>query len=704
MSAKTLAMVANFHRERRLGLKTAAFIRAVQAHLRGRGIQLNIEFVLDRPDEPTHRYIDEAAKTMDEARVHVVDFGNLGLSRTYGVGAARGDVVCFVDGDDFFSMNWFEDAFDYLSAGPRREIAHTQYMVGFDQDEFIRETMDSGHPSFDPLSLAVDWYWSANLAVQARLFAAVPIQPYDHAGGFGSEDWHWACDCLAAGIRRIPLPNTSYFYRVKPERFSLGRVGDVIHMPTALFTPAGAPSPPKAPSDLPIPTTPLSAEFFAQAREVERFELGISYLRSVEVGGQAVRHFSPYTPSIVGSVIREVLASGFGEGSTIVFADHQRLAGGLATAGALCTALTGPPAMPRLYIVDGAGCERHSRADGYVVALAELKAAGLYEAQVDRLIARFLLQSSDLTLLNLLSPRLRSRALAYNRATRGSVRRWLNIVMEYGFDALSQAYDELEAHEAAGIESQAIGLFRKTVREAAEVRGAMLLYDETLEHDYVSGALGSRIVSPMTDVNGNGRPDGRASSAEARTFRITPAVLAETGSDAARAMTLTVTDSLRGISEREEECIFALGGSFFGADFGQRGGPRAPGLRIPTLTVIRTEGQSTIYLRHPLDRFNAELQSGWFSADIGAAGAIGVDCVSLRDVLHEFPEFFPFPVLIDLCLQRARGAGHPCVAAFAPTAILELTVEDLDLLDKAVLARALSGRSVRGALGAGWAR
>jgi len=151
---------------------SAAFIRAVHAHLRGRGIQLNVEFVLDRPDEPTHQYIDQAAKAIDDARVHVVDFGNLGISRTHGVKAARGDVVCFVDGDDFFSLNWFEDAFDYLSGHPRREIAHTQYMVGFDQDEFIRETMDSGDPSFDPLSLAVDWYWSANLAIQTQLFAA----------------------------------------------------------------------------------------------------------------------------------------------------------------------------------------------------------------------------------------------------------------------------------------------------------------------------------------------------------------------------------------------------------------------------------------------------------------------------------------------------------------------------------------------------
>ena len=591
MSMKTLALVANFHRERRMGRKTAAFIGAAHAHLHGRGIQLNVEFVLDRPDEPTQQHIEQAAKTIGDARIHVVDFGNLGISRTYGVYAARADVVCFTDGDDFFSMNWFEGALDYLSSGPRQEILHTQYMVGFDQEQFIRETMDSDHPSFDPLSLAVDWYWSANLAIQASVFAAVPIQPYDHAGGFGSEDWHWTCNCLAAGIRRTPLPNTSYFYRVKPERFALGRVADVIHMQSSLFTREGAPPPPRQPSDLPIETSSLSAEFFAQAREVETFDLGVSYLRSVEVGGQAVRHFSPHTPPIVGSVLRDVLASGFGEGSIVVFADNQRLAGGLRTAEALCTALTGAPAAPRLYIIDGEGCERQSRPDGYVVGLAELRAAGLYEDQIDRLIARFILQSGGVTVLNLLSPRHRSRALAFSRATRGSVRRWLNVVMEYGFDVFSQVYDELAAYEAAGIESQTIGIFRKTVREVAEARGAILDYDEALESDYVSGALGSRTVTPRADPAINASRNARLSPAESRTFRITPEVLAELGTGDATDVMVSVTDSLRTLANREEECIFAVGEGFLGTDFGEGGQARAPGLRIPAMTIIHQEGQ-----------------------------------------------------------------------------------------------------------------
>jgi|GEM_PF-4052616 len=690
MRMKSLALVANFHRERRIGRKTAAFIGAVHARLLGQGIRLNVEFVLDCADELTHRLVEGAAVSIDGARLHVVDFGNLGKSRTHGVHAARSDVVCFTDGDDFFSFNWFEAAFEYLSKETSQEIVHTQYMIGFDKDKFIRETMDSDHQSFDPLSLAVDWYWSANLAMQTKVFAAVPILPYDHAGGFGSEDWHWACNSLAAGIRRRPLPNTSYFYRVKPGRFALGRVPDVIHMRSPLFTREGAPPPPRAPSERPAATHPLSPVFFSQAREIETFDLGTSYLRAVEVGALPVRRFSPHTPPIVGSVMREVLASGFGDRSTVVFADVERLAGGLKTARDLCSALFHPPGAPRLYIVDGEGCEHHVSADGCVVSVGELKGAGLNEDQIERLIARFLIQQSNLTVLNLLSPRARSKALAFNRATRGGVQLWLNVVMEYGFDALSQSYDELDAYAKAGIESRNIGLFQKTVREAARVRGAALLYRAELELDYVSGALGRRMVSPPVEGEVGLAGRGSLSAAEPRTYRITSSSHVEAGRPDSRGLVLRVTDWLRTLAATEEECIFAFGGCFLGANLGESGQARAPGLRIPALTVIDQVGQPTLYLRHPVERFDSELQTGRFPADIGAVGAIGIDCRSLREMLLQCPESLSLTALLQACLRRAWDGGGACISTFGPTSIVAVSEEDLGLIDKSLLARTLA--------------
>jgi hypothetical protein len=694
MSRKCLALVANFHRERRIGRKSANFIARVQAHLQGRGIQLNVEFVLDRPDEITHRQIDEAAKAIDGARLHVVDLGNLGASRTHGVKAARGDVICFMDGDDYFSMNWFEVALDYLSQGPRKEVAHTQYMVGFDQDEFIRETRESGDPAFDPLALAVDWYWSANLAIQAEVFAQAPIQPYDHAGGFGSEDWDWACNTLAAGIARVSLPNTSYFYRVKPQRFALGRVGDVIHMASPLFSRAGLPPPPRSTTD-PLPLGPLSPAFYAQAREIEAMEVGLSYLRSVEAGGHSIRHFKPHTPPIVGAVLREVLKAGFGDGSVIVFADRQRLAGGLETASALCDALIGPSAAPRLYIVDGDEESHHARIDGYVLSLDELRSAKLYHAHIERLVARFFIQARDLTVLNLLSPRTRSTALAYCRATRRSVGRWINVVMEYGFDALSQVYDELDQFRAAGIESESIAVFQKTVREAWRTRGLVLAHDPALEADYVARALGSRHAEPRPDgALTDPLPAPLASPAEARAFRLTAESLA--GAGEAGGEMLRVSDSLRALAEGAQECILVSGRAFLGLEFPPGDVARPPGLRIPAMTVIDQGSEPTLYVRHPVDRFNDDLARGRFPIDLAGVGAIGVDCRSLRDGLRRFPDRLPLSVLIETSVRHAREEGERRVDLFTARCVVSATPEDLDAIDKAALARSVAGRLAPG--------
>jgi hypothetical protein len=683
---RTLAMVANFHRERRIGRKTAAFIGAVHAHLRSRNVQLNVEFVLDRPDETTLAQIEAAAASIEAARLHLVDFGDLGAARTHGVAAARGDVVCFVDGDDFFSMDWFERALDHFPAGRRDEVLHTQYMVGFGDEQFVRETMESSHPAFDPLSLAVDWYWSANLAVQAEVFAATPIRPYDHARGFGSEDWLWACDTLAAGIRRVSLPGATYYYRVKPRRLSLGRVGGVIHMASPLFAPGTLAPPPGRPSADAIPVEPLAPGFFERARRIEAFEVGLSYLRAVEAGARPVRHFTPHTPPLVGSVVREVMGSGFGDGSTIVFADRQRLAGGLAAAAAMTSTLTGAGGPARLYIIDGEGQARGPRADGFVLSVAELKGAGLFDVQIDRLVARFMIQFKDLTVVNLLSPRNRSAALAFSRATRGGVKRWINVVGEYGFDALSQAYDELDRFAAAGVPSENIAVFEKTAREAWRARGLTLRHDAALEGDHVSGALGSRRLDPGPWLAPAG-PPVLISPAEARAFRLPiPDRAAGPGSERAVA----VTDALRALARREAECIFVCGQAFLGLDFADRQAPRPPGLRIPALTVIEEAGGPSLYVRHALDFYESELRAGRFPPDLAAAGAIGVDRASLREVLERFPESFSFSTLIAASVRRAIEAGEACVGLFAPASIVSLAAADLEALDGAALARGLA--------------
>ncbi len=683
MTRRSLALVANFHKERRIGRKTASFLGQAQARLRHRGVDFYIEFVLDRPDELTIEQIETAARGIPGSRVHHVDFGNLGSSRTFGVQVARANVVCFTDGDDFFSFNWFEGALDFFSGGRRGVVLHTQYVVGFDNKRYIRETTQSTDPWFDPLSLAAQWYWSANLAIEADVFASVPIQPYDHARGFGSEDWHWTCNGLAEGIERVALPNTSYFYRVKPERFALGRVGDVIAMASPLFEPGRLP--PRTPGFVAEPpkVVPPPEAFFAQAREVEPYEVGLSYLRAVEVGAETIPHFRPHTPPLVGTVYRDALANGFGQGSAIIFADSQRLPGGLEMASSLCTAVSGASETGRLYIIDGSRDACHARADGYVIQLGDLRAARLYDDSIDRLIARFLIQNSDLTVLNIVSPRNGSRALAFSRATRGSVRRWVNLILEYGFDALSQTYEELDMFVEAGIAAENIAVFEKTAVEARRVKDVGLAYSPGLEAAFVSGDL--RSIAPATTPWR--KPDERARARPpAETLVLRVGMVQPAGGDEGEAIAgwLRLDEAQREMAREADEIIIVGGGTFLGETVGS-GASGRPGIRIPSLTIVRPGEPPAYYFRPQAESMNEALRQGRVPADLAYVGAIGIAGETFGEMLETCGERMSIAALVALAICRAREAGQTIVTCFGETDVVSASAEDLQWLGGARL-------------------
>ena len=206
MIGKRASLVVNFHREQRIGFKTIRFVQAVVERLRQSEIILNCCFVLDRPDSLTRSGIRRWADALAGSEVLEVDFGNLGAARSAGIAHTNEDIVFFLDGDDFVTFNWFARALRFFAeAGAEgdRLIAHTQYFVGFDREQFVRLGLDSRDGRFDPLALATDWYFCNNLACHRSVFDAVPIEPYDHAGGFGAEDWHWSCETIVSFYRRM---------------------------------------------------------------------------------------------------------------------------------------------------------------------------------------------------------------------------------------------------------------------------------------------------------------------------------------------------------------------------------------------------------------------------------------------------------------------------------------------------------------------
>ena len=234
-SCAPIGVVINGHREGVLLHSSLAALQHAAAYAAARGIVVDIHLVLDRPDEETRAVATAFQGAL--ASLSEVDFGNLGDARKAGLCMARNDWISFLDGDDLTSQNWLYDAYVAANAcaRPFDTVFHTELFVGFGSEVFFRRAMRTSDPEFDPLCLVADWFFCNNLFAHRSVFERCPIEPYDHANGFGAEDWHWSCQTIAAGFDRDFVPETAYFYRMKPPGESLGMTPGLMHKASRLF-------------------------------------------------------------------------------------------------------------------------------------------------------------------------------------------------------------------------------------------------------------------------------------------------------------------------------------------------------------------------------------------------------------------------------------------------------------------------------------
>jgi len=178
------------------------------------GVQAEMIVVLDRPDEETEKYFSIYEK--QNIIIHKVDFGDLGLSRNFGVKKTSGKCIAFLDGDDLFGKNWLEAVFNYLEKNDNKDvILHPEYNIVFAGHNLIWHHISSTDENFNISNLMENNYWSALCAAKREIFLKYPYEITGKNCGFGYEDWHFNCVTLANGIEHMVLPETVHFIRRK---------------------------------------------------------------------------------------------------------------------------------------------------------------------------------------------------------------------------------------------------------------------------------------------------------------------------------------------------------------------------------------------------------------------------------------------------------------------------------------------------------
>jgi glycosyltransferase involved in cell wall biosynthesis len=208
-----ITVVVTAHREGRLAHHTMRSLFRSKDYAEESGLSVEVVVVMDRPSRTTEDYFSRY--TIQGMILRQADFGDLGLSRNFGISLASGQYVAIVDADNMVCRNWLCDAFRYLRTRGREVVAHPEYQMVFEARNFLFRQISSVESGFRFSNIIEYNYWDSVCVAAREIFLRHPYEETTGSQGFGFEDWHWNCETLADGIEHHVVPNTVHFMRMK---------------------------------------------------------------------------------------------------------------------------------------------------------------------------------------------------------------------------------------------------------------------------------------------------------------------------------------------------------------------------------------------------------------------------------------------------------------------------------------------------------
>ncbi len=206
-----ISIILAAHHEGRIAHHTLRSVARALQMLDAHDISHELIITLDSPDPATVAYFE--AQSVVPARILQAAFGDLAQTRNYSVQKARGTYIATLDSDDLISGNWLYAAYSMLQERSDRTVAHTQYSVNFGTKEIVWEKFDSRSKTEDALIMTQANRWDSAIAAHRDVFEEFPYQ--SNSRGFGSEDWHFNSQTLAADIPHVVVSETVLFVRRK---------------------------------------------------------------------------------------------------------------------------------------------------------------------------------------------------------------------------------------------------------------------------------------------------------------------------------------------------------------------------------------------------------------------------------------------------------------------------------------------------------
>lgn len=235
--AVDVSLLITFHGEGVLAHSTLNSIERCRKYAEAAGITTEYVWVLDSVDDETREVLMAHPASSQNVNIVDVECRDAGAARNAGIQAAKGSAVAILDGDDYFSKNWIEQAWAYLKECGDSSILHPEFVINFGASAAYCWQVDQAGRYYSEEGLLVNNYWTSWTFARRSVYVACPYQvTRTSKTGFGYEDWHWNCEAIAAGYEhRLVWGTVGFYRRKKMSRVTLETALSAITPPSSLF-------------------------------------------------------------------------------------------------------------------------------------------------------------------------------------------------------------------------------------------------------------------------------------------------------------------------------------------------------------------------------------------------------------------------------------------------------------------------------------
>lgn len=225
-----VSICMTFHAENELVIPTLSSLGAMVHQAKLSGLKVEILAAADNANDRTIELLGKNENVFDG--LSQVNFGQPAEARNHLINKAKGRFVAVLDGDDLWSENWLDKAFEYLSQENRPEcIVHPEYVYYFFEEDFqYHSATEQVHPSVKShfvrhrdstldksvkATILLDNFWSAHSMGLRSTYLAHPYLVDDRARGTGIEDWGFNIETVNAGLQHLTVADTLHMVRIK---------------------------------------------------------------------------------------------------------------------------------------------------------------------------------------------------------------------------------------------------------------------------------------------------------------------------------------------------------------------------------------------------------------------------------------------------------------------------------------------------------